>query len=159
MHSISFHTFFVLVFKIVVDSWNFSMLLLYILWDDWPIFMVSRSNQQLQQELEYTLLKPVQQVHWRRRRLLRRGLEFHVCTINKSAHKKKVWKLILWSLYVTPYEALNGQAPYLRRIIICCLSTPPLYLPMQFIICYRGIEILFFVTELKRFQSLGMNHT
>ena len=36
----------------------------------------------------------VQQVHCNRRRLLRRGLEFHVCTINKSAHTKKVWKLI-----------------------------------------------------------------
>ena len=23
-----------------------------------------------------------------------RGLEFHVCTINKSAHTKKIWKLI-----------------------------------------------------------------
>ena len=34
------------------------MLLLYILWDDWPIFMISRSKQQLQQQLEYTLLKP-----------------------------------------------------------------------------------------------------
>ena len=33
------------------------MLLLYILWDDWPIFMISSSNEQLQQELEYTLLK------------------------------------------------------------------------------------------------------
>ena len=33
------------------------MLLLYILWDEWPIFMVSASNQQLQQLLEYTLLK------------------------------------------------------------------------------------------------------
>ena len=32
--------------------------LLYILWDDWPIFMISSSNQQLQQQLEYTLLKP-----------------------------------------------------------------------------------------------------
>ena len=31
----------------------------------------------------------VQQVHCRRRRLLRRGLEFHVFTINKSAHTKK----------------------------------------------------------------------
>ena len=30
-----------------------------------------------------------QQVHCSRRRLLRRGLEFHVCTINKSAHTKK----------------------------------------------------------------------
>ena len=34
------------------------------------------------------------QVPCNRRRLLRRGLEFHVCTINKSARRKKVWKLI-----------------------------------------------------------------
>ena len=34
------------------------MLLLYIYWDDWPILMISRSNEQLQQELEYTLRKP-----------------------------------------------------------------------------------------------------
>ena len=34
------------------------MLLLYILWDDWPIFIISCSNEQLQQELKYTLLKP-----------------------------------------------------------------------------------------------------
>ena len=37
----------------------------------------------------------VQQVHCSRRRFLRRRLEFHVCTINKSAHTKKVWKLIV----------------------------------------------------------------
>ena len=36
----------------------------------------------------------VQQVHCSRRRLLGRGLQFHGCTINKSAHTKKVWKLI-----------------------------------------------------------------
>ena len=35
-HTISFQTFFVWAFRIVVDSWQFSMLLLYILWDDWP---------------------------------------------------------------------------------------------------------------------------
>ena len=34
------------------------MLLLYILWDDWPIFIISASNERLQQQLEYTLLKP-----------------------------------------------------------------------------------------------------
>ena len=34
------------------------MLLLYILWDNWPIFRISGLNQQLQQQLEYTLLKP-----------------------------------------------------------------------------------------------------
>ena len=33
------------------------MFLLYILWDDWPIVMISVSNEQLQKELEYTLLK------------------------------------------------------------------------------------------------------
>ena len=55
---ISFQSFFIWGFKIVVDSWKFTMLLLYILWDDWPIFMISGSNEQLQQELEYTLLKP-----------------------------------------------------------------------------------------------------
>ena len=52
-----FPDFFVQAFKIVVDSWKFSMLLLYILWDDWPIFMISASNEQLQQQLDYTLLK------------------------------------------------------------------------------------------------------
>ena len=53
-----FPDFFVQAFKIVVDSWKFTMLLLYILWDDWSIFMIPGSNQQLQPELEYTLLNP-----------------------------------------------------------------------------------------------------
>ena len=42
-----FPDFFAQAFKIVIDSWKFSMLLLYILWDDWPIFMISGSNEQL----------------------------------------------------------------------------------------------------------------
>ena len=54
----TFPDFFEQTFKIVVDTWKFSMLLLYILWDYWPTFMISGSNEQLQQELEYTLLKP-----------------------------------------------------------------------------------------------------
>ena len=58
VHSIRFQTFFGQAFKIVVDSWKFSKSLLYILWDDWPIFMISTSNELLQQKLEYTLLKP-----------------------------------------------------------------------------------------------------
>ena len=32
------------------------MLLLYVLWDDLPIFKLSASKEQLQQELEYTLI-------------------------------------------------------------------------------------------------------
>ena len=59
-----FPDFFVQAFKIVKDSWKFIMLLLYILWDDWPIFMISASNEQLQQELEYTLLKPDGHTWW-----------------------------------------------------------------------------------------------
>ena len=42
-----FPDFFVRAFKIAIDSWKFSILLLYILWDDWPIFMISGSNEQL----------------------------------------------------------------------------------------------------------------
>ena len=45
----------------------------------------------------------VQQVHCSWRRLLRRGLEFHVYTINKSAHTKKVWKLIVCTSYIYIY--------------------------------------------------------
>ena len=48
-------------FKTVVDSWKFSILLLYILWED---FMISGSNEQLQQQLEYTLLKPDCHSRW-----------------------------------------------------------------------------------------------
>ena len=55
--SISFQTFFVQAFKIV-DCWKFTMLLLYISWDGRPILMIADSNEQLQQQLEYTLLKP-----------------------------------------------------------------------------------------------------
>ena len=54
----NFPDFFVQALNIVVDSWKFSMLLLYILWDNWAIFMISGSNELLQQQLEYTLLKP-----------------------------------------------------------------------------------------------------
>ena len=55
---LEFPNFFVQAFKSVIDSWKFSTLLLYILWDDWPIFMISDSNKQLEQQLEYNLLKP-----------------------------------------------------------------------------------------------------
>ena len=57
VHSISFQTFCVQAYKIVVDSWKFNIFLQYILWDDWPI-MISGSNELQQQQLEYILLKP-----------------------------------------------------------------------------------------------------
>ena len=40
------------------------MLLLYIVWEDWPTFMISGSNEQLQQQLEYTRLKPDCYIWW-----------------------------------------------------------------------------------------------
>ena len=58
VYTINFQTFFVWAFKFFVDSGKFSMLLLYILLDDWPIFMILGSNEQLRQQLEYTQLKP-----------------------------------------------------------------------------------------------------
>ena len=61
MHSINCQTFSYRHFKLSY-SLEKSLLLLYILWDDWPIFMITRSNEQIQQELEYTLLKP--DSHW-----------------------------------------------------------------------------------------------
>ena len=59
-----FPDFFVQAFKILIDSWKLSMLLLYILWDDWPIFRISGSKEQLQQQLEYTQLKPDYHSWW-----------------------------------------------------------------------------------------------
>ena len=53
-----FPAFFCTGIQIVVHPWKFSMLLLYILCDDRPIFMIPASNEQLQQQLEYTLLNP-----------------------------------------------------------------------------------------------------
>ena len=58
VYSISSKTFFVRALIIGVDSSKFSMLLLYILCDHGPFFIISGSNEQLQQELEYILLKP-----------------------------------------------------------------------------------------------------
>ena len=52
------------------------MLLLYILWDNWPILMISGSNEQLQQELEYTLLKPDCHSWWTSKMQSGRGEEW-----------------------------------------------------------------------------------
>ena len=40
------------------------MLFVYIFWDDRLIFLISGSNEQLQQQLEYTLLKPDRHSWW-----------------------------------------------------------------------------------------------
>ena len=48
----------------------------------------------------------VQQVHCSQRRLLQRGLEFHVCTINKSAHTKK--SLETYLMILVPIKSLSN---------------------------------------------------
>ena len=45
------------------------------------------------------LLERYKQVHFSRRRLLRKGLEFHLCTLNKIAHTNNVCKLIVCAYY------------------------------------------------------------
>ena len=57
----------------------------------------------------------VQQVHCSRRRLLRRGLEFHACTINKSAHTKKVWKLIICTSYIRTASTARWTRHHFRK--------------------------------------------
>ena len=52
----------------------------------------------------------VQQGHCSRRRLLRRGLEFQVCTINESAHTKEVWKLIVCPSYMCTHTHTHTQS-------------------------------------------------
>ena len=42
-----FPDFLVQAFRIVIDTWKFSLLLLYIIGDDIPIFMISGSKEQL----------------------------------------------------------------------------------------------------------------
>ena len=65
-------------------------------------------------------------MHCSRRRLLRRGLEFHVCTINKSVHTIKVWKLISWSSYFMSrgYRIVFSVRVYLPFLCCCfwCLT-------------------------------------
>ena len=61
----------------------------------------------------------VQQVYCSRRRLLRRRLEFHVCTINKSGHTKKsleTYLMILIYIYIYIYIYPNSKAIWVRRI-------------------------------------------
>ena len=52
----------------------------------------------------------VQQVHCSKRRLLRKRLEFHLCTINKSAHMKKSLETYLMILVFVTRQKLYTKA-------------------------------------------------
>ena len=114
--SIGLQTFFVQAFKIVVDSWKVIMLLLYILWDDWPIFMISGLNQQLQQQLEYTLLNPDCHSWWISK--MQSGLEDTLeerypikfcCKLGKMPQKRmEYFRLLLKHLAWIEHQLLSG---------------------------------------------------
>ena len=44
------------------------------------------------------------------------GLKFHECTINKSAHTKKVWKLIVCTSYLLLSVFVLSEDIDIRRI-------------------------------------------
>ena len=113
---ISFQIFFVRALKIVVDSWKLSILLLYILWDNWQIFMISGSNERLQQELEYILLKPdwhnwwISKMQSRREDTLEERYAIKFCfKIGKMPQKRmECFRLLLEHLAWIEHQFLSG---------------------------------------------------
>ena len=86
------------------------MLLLYILWDDWPIFMISASNEQLLKQLEYTLLKPDCHSWWYSK--MRSGRIFNL----EKMHQKRMecFRLLFDHLAWIEHQFLSG-IKYSRR--------------------------------------------
>ena len=101
-----FPDFFVQAFKMVVDSWQFSLLLLYILWDDRSIFMISGSNEQLQQQLEYTLLKPDCQSWWSSK--MQSGREEEWYAIKLCFKRMECFRLLFDNLAWIEHQFLSG---------------------------------------------------
>ena len=62
------------------------------------------------------VVKTVQQVHCSWKRLLRRGLEFNACTLNKRSPYEKVWKLIQSYLPIPPLRKDMAQGQFLSGI-------------------------------------------
>ena len=85
------------------------------------------------------------QVHCSQRRLLWRGLEFHVCTINKSAHTKKVWKLIVCTIYIYNYIFWFCWKCQMGRILVHQRIKNYETLYHEFLYCLH----LFYVLKLK----------
>ena len=77
------------------------------------------------------VVEMVQQVHCSQSRLLRRGVEFHVYTINKSAHAKKRSGNLLKAPRIMSACILNDRINFIRKkifytyIIIIVIIMPP----------------------------------
>ena len=93
------------------------MLLLYILWDDWPISMISGSNEQLQQQLEYTLLKPdchswwISKMQSGREDTLKERYAIKFCFKLRKMPQKRMecFRLLLEHLARIEHEFLSGR--------------------------------------------------
>ena len=72
----------------------------------------------------------VQQVYYSQGRFLRRGLEFHVCTINKSAHTKKSLDTYLITFSVD-------------CVLVCIFNGLSIFILYENHFCGRTIEVLF----------------
>ena len=92
------------------------MLLLYILWDDWTIFMISGSNGQLQQQLEYTYLNRIftagefQKCNLAVRTLSKNDMQWNsVLNLEKMSQKRmKCFRLLLNHLAWIEHQFLSG---------------------------------------------------
>ena len=79
---------------------DFSLFLKLSLWDNWDNWWDERGYDEGHWHAQTggipwglpEVVWTVNEVHCNRRRVFWRGIEFHVCTLNKSAHTKKVWK-------------------------------------------------------------------
>ena len=104
----------------------------YILWDDWPIFIISASNEQLQQQLEYTQLS--EHLAWIRHQFLsgirdsrkaRRlwGMMGGVGGVKKSIHESWLAKgLLCWGFKGVQEEIPREEASTLQ---IGSVAFPP----------------------------------
>ena len=92
------------------------MLLIYMLWDDWPISMISGSNEQLQKELEYTLLKPdchscwISKMQYRREDTLEERYAIKFCLkLGKIPQKRmECFRLLLENLAWIEHQFFSG---------------------------------------------------
>ena len=92
------------------------LLLLYILWDDWPIFMISGSNEKLQQQLEYTQLQPnchswwISKMHCGREETLEERYAIKFCfKLGKIPQKRmECFRLVFDRLAWIEHQFLSG---------------------------------------------------
>ena len=99
----------------------------------------------------------VQEVHYSQRRLLRRELEFHVCTINKSAHTKKsleTYWMILISLLLLCFKSIFCKT----KVFFYPTKNLILRETSYFLFCFKHIVFLPLFSDFEKiYQCLNIN--